>query len=69
MDIKVKLTNDYIVGNGELAFAGHLIRKTEFVKRANRVKLSESPNPEIKHGNVFASYIGLCVRQRTTLII
>ena len=59
MEIKVKFTDDYIVGNGGLALAGHLIRKTDFIRNINQINLSEAPNPEIKHSDVAISFIGL----------
>jgi plasmid maintenance system antidote protein VapI len=59
MKMQFGFTDDYIIGTGGLALAGHLIKKINFVQKVNQVNLKEAHNPEIRNSDVLVSYIGL----------
>jgi hypothetical protein len=52
-------TDEILVSHSGLALAGSLLQGTGIMKRANRLRLGDRKRPEVSHGDVLTSMIGL----------
>jgi hypothetical protein len=59
MKFIISETDEILVSHSGLALAGSLLQGTTIVKRANRLRLGDRKRPEVSHGDVLTSMIGL----------
>ena len=59
MKFIISETDEILVSHSGLALAGSLLQGTHIVKRANRLRLGDRKRPEVCHGDVLTSMIGL----------
>jgi hypothetical protein len=59
MKFIISETDEVLVSHSGLALAGSLLQGTDIVKRANRLRLGDRKRPEVSHGDVLTSMIGL----------
>lgn len=59
MKIGFKRVKDLLTGFAGLAGIGSLIELTNLKQRLSQIRLKENPRPEILHGDVVTSYLGL----------
>src|ERR1017187_1810247 len=59
MKFIISETDEILVSHSGLALAGFLLQGTTIVKRANRLRLGDRKRPELSHGDVLTSMIGL----------
>ena len=59
MKFIISETDEILVSHSGLALAGSLLQGTAIVKRANRLRLGDRKRPEVSHGDVLTSMIGL----------
>ncbi len=58
--IEVVFTNERLITPSGLSIVGALLKKSEFVRLANRMSVKQkSSEPRIKNGDILLSYIGL----------
>lgn len=59
-NIRIEFTDERIIPNGGLAVVGSILGKSDFIKKANRMKVPrEHLQAPIKNGDVFLTYIGM----------
>ena len=59
MKFIISETDEILVSHSGLALAGSLVRRTAIQKRINRIRLGDRKRPEVSHGDVAVSMIGL----------
>ena len=59
MQFIISETDEILISHGGLALAGALLQGTAIQRRANDIRLGERKRPELAHGDVLASMIGL----------
>ena len=64
--IEVVFTNERLITPSGLSIVGGLLRKSEFVRLANRMPVKQKRSePQIKNGDILLSYIGLLCQGKT----
>jgi len=64
--IEVVFTNERLITPSGLSIVGGLLKKSEFVRFANRMPLKQKRSePQIKNGDILLSYIGLLCQGKT----
>lgn len=59
-NIRIEFTNERIIPSGGLAVVGAILGKSNFVKRLNRMDVSQKRSQrQIKNGDVLLTYIGM----------
>jgi len=59
VNLRIEESNEVLTTHAGLAAIGHLLQKTQLRARLNATHLTDRPMPEISHGDVVASYVGL----------
>ena len=59
MQFIISETDEILISHSGLALAGALLQGTDIQRRANDIRLGERKRPEVAHGDVLASMIGL----------
>jgi hypothetical protein len=59
MKFIISETDEILVSHSGLALVGSLLQGTTIMKRANRLRLGDRKRPEVSHGEVLTSMIGL----------
>jgi hypothetical protein len=59
MTFIISETDEILVSHSGLALVGSLLQGTHIMKRANRLRLGDRKRPEVSHGDVLTSTIGL----------
>ena len=64
--IEVVFTNERLITPSGLSIVGGLLKKSEFVRFANRMPVEQKRSePQIKNGDILLSYIGLLCQGKT----
>ena len=64
--IEVVFTNERLITPSGLSIVGGLLKKSEFVRLANRMPVKQKRSePQIKNGDILLSYIGLLCQGKT----
>ena len=59
-NIVVEYTNERIIPAGGLAVVGAILGKSDFIKRLNRMDVTENRSQhQIKNGDIILTYIGM----------
>ena len=68
--IEVVFTNERLITPSGLSIVGGLLKKSEFVRLANRMPVKQKRSePQIKNGDILLSYIGLLCQGKTCEMI
>lgn len=59
MKFIIEESDEVLTTHAGLAAVGHLLQKTKLPARLNATCLADRPDPQVSHGDVVASYVGL----------